>query len=139
MLPWYFILLIILVGLGIIIAIIFFVRRKQQARRKLNTAQFANDLDRKAVDMKLRTLPTHIAYPVEPSGYSYEPPSPKFVVGEEVGEDERRRSGMKSVHSQRTTRLETQLTGQSNYTTGSGRQWASNNPFSNNAFSTGRD
>lgn len=65
-LPWWIILLIVLGGLTVIGIMIYLWRRKEQKRRKAQTARFANDLGQKEVDLKLRELPREVAFPPLP-------------------------------------------------------------------------
>lgn len=65
-LPWWTILLIVL-GSFILIGLAGLIfRRKEQKRRRLQTARFADDLGQKEVNLKLQALPTRIAYPSLP-------------------------------------------------------------------------
>ncbi|GAA5891563.1 hypothetical protein JCM5296_004259 [Sporobolomyces johnsonii] len=69
-LPWWTILLIVLGVLALVVIGFLIFRRKEQKRRRLHTAKFANELGNKEVDKKLATLPVSIAYPPVPRTHS---------------------------------------------------------------------
>lgn len=65
-LPWWTILLIVLCVVGFIGVVAWFWRRRERKRRQRQTARFADNLGNKEVDLKLKQLPQHIAYPPMP-------------------------------------------------------------------------
>ncbi|KAI5479323.1 hypothetical protein MNV49_003841 [Pseudohyphozyma bogoriensis] len=81
--PWWLILVIILGALALLAIGVYFWRKKEQKRRRLQTARFANDLGKKEVDLKLKELPHNIAYPPLPRAEPDEedvPLTPRFVI-----------------------------------------------------------
>lgn len=46
-------------------------RRKEQKRRRLQTARFANDLGKNEVDLKLRAMDPRVAYPAIPLAHDF--------------------------------------------------------------------
>ncbi|GAA5925854.1 hypothetical protein JCM1841_006338 [Sporobolomyces salmonicolor] len=69
-LPWWTILLIVLGALALLVIGFLIFRRKEQKRRRLHTAKFANELGNKEVDKKLAALPKSVAYPPVPRTHS---------------------------------------------------------------------
>lgn len=142
LLPWWTILLTILGALALLGLIGMCWRRKEQKRRRLQTARFANDLGNKEVDMKLRALPTRVAYPPPPTAEEVDevPLTPRFVIEDHRMQDlqERARWSQSSYGSKRTVApLVPQETGaslysqRSGFTTTSGKKlaWGDRNPF----------
>lgn len=68
--PWWSILLLVLVVVGLLIVGAWLFRRREQRRRKLHTAQFADALGRKEVDIKLARLDPRVANPPLPESHT---------------------------------------------------------------------
>ncbi|GJN88729.1 hypothetical protein Rhopal_001695-T1 [Rhodotorula paludigena] len=68
--PWWAILVIVLVALALVAVGLWWFRKKEQKRRRAHTAKFARNLGDKEVDQKLATLPISIAYPPVPRASS---------------------------------------------------------------------
>ncbi|KAM0755207.1 growth factor receptor domain-containing protein [Meredithblackwellia eburnea MCA 4105] len=65
-LPWWIFLVVGLIVLSLLILGVWCWRRRERKRRAAQTSRFASHLHQKEVDIKLRALPPHIAYPAVP-------------------------------------------------------------------------